>query len=445
MKELVQRLTGLSRDQMKKETIEAAKLTLIDTLGAQIFGNLEKENISYAERVGAEETGKYAVLGTHYLLSAREAAFVNGCGAVATEMDEGNQWSKGHPAAHVIPTLLTYVQGMDNCTGPEFLIALIGGYEASSRFGRATALLPEAHAHGTWGVMGAAASAMLLARTGESLFLEGLKLGASFALPTLWSAALEGALVRNAYMGHAVQSGVRIPLLLDSGFRAPEGTVEYIYGRVLGTEFDAAVLNEPQGWDIERNYFKPYAFCRYAHAPIDAFGTLIDKHRVQAGDIHKIEVLTYRRAATLDNKAPQNVLSAKFSIPYALAVRFYTGRADQDSFADSLLENKEIRKFAECVEVRYLAELEAVYPAIMPAVIKVTLNNGELLEHRCDMASGGPGVPLGRMQIEDKFRELSRKVLTPERQEAILQYIWDLENQNHLPDLIKLCTCNKDI
>ncbi|MBW4079811.1 MmgE/PrpD family protein [Paenibacillus sp. S150] len=444
LKELVKRVTGLSWEQLEKRTADAAKLTLIDTLGAQIFGNLEQENISYAERVSAEEAGKYAVLGTHYLLTAREAAFVNGCGAVATEMDEGNQWSKGHPAAHVIPTLLTYVQGMKNCTGREFLLALIGGYEASSRFGRATTLLPEAHAHGTWGVMGSAASAMLLAGTEESRFFEGVKLGASFALPTLWSAALEGSLVRNAYMGHTVQSGVRIPLLLNSGFRSPNGTVEYIFGRVLGTAFDFAVLNEPEGWDIERNYFKPYAFCRYAHAPIDAFGALLDEHGLEAGDIAKVEVLTYNRAATLDNKAPQNVLSAKFSIPYALAVRICTGNADQNSFTDPLLENRDIRRFAECVEVRGSEELEAVYPSAMPAIVRITQSNGQLHESRCDMAAGGPGVPLTRRQIEDKFRALSRKALVPERQEAILQYIWDLENRNHLSELIELCRGMED-
>lgn len=465
MERFVRRLLGLTWEQLSPETLEAAKLTLIDSLGALVFGNREAENLAYASRVGGQEAGQFAVIGTPYRLPLKEAAFVNGCGSVATEMDEGNQWSKGHPAAHVVPTLLTYAQRREACDGRRFLLALIGGYEAASRFGRATTLLPAAHAHGTWGIMGAAASCLLLeepaSRADERTFLEGLRLSASFALPTLWSAALQGALVRNAYMGHAIEMAVRTAELLQAGYRAPEETVDYVYGQVLGTGFDAELLAgdvdghegdasgfessdagpEPtRVWDIERNYFKPYAFCRYSHAPIDAFGELIERHGLKMENIREVEVSTYSRAATLNNRAPRNVLSAKFSIPYALAVRIATGRADQDSFAPSLLTSREVLDFASRVTVVRSEKLEADYPTVMPAVVRITTGSGEVLESRCDIAAGGPGRPLGRADIERKFRALTAKAFAPETQTQILSWIGDLEKQDNVNDLIELCT-----
>lgn len=442
MREMIEYLSKIEWLDLTQSSIESAKLVLIDSLGAQIFGNRTKEVIDFARMCAEKSPGSYQVVGTGIHTELLNAAWLNGSGAVATEMDEGNQWSKGHPAAHIVPTLLTAVQGPHSLSGKQLLLALVKGYEVCSRFGRATTLLPAAHAHGTWGVAGAAASVFYLEDTSVDEVLEGLALSASFGLPTMWSAALEGALVRNSYMAHAIEMGIRIVDLVRMGYKAPNGNIQYVLGSVLGTNFDENALTVDLGnpWDIERNYFKPYAFCRYAHGPIDAFSDILEQHALQRDDIDTIDVETYSRAATLRSNDPQNVLSAKFSIPYALAVRFFTGSANHNSFADELLWNEVIRDFASKVNVTVNPELEKDYPTIMPAVVRVRTQSGVTFESRCDIARGGPTCALSQTDIEEKFRSLTDSVLSTERQDEILQSIWALDSSSDVRQLVELCT-----
>ena len=270
--------------------------------------------------------------------------------------------------------------------------------------------------------------------------LEGVRLGASFALPTMWSAALEGALVRNAYMGHCIESALRVPALVSAGFRAPEGVIDYVFGTVLGKAFNSAALKTCAGeWEIAGNYFKPYAFCRYTHAPIDALGMILGKEKISPEAVREITVETYSRASTLNAPAPANMLAAKFSIPYALAVRLVTETADQNSFTEDLLQNEEILGLAKKISVKASAELEKEYPDIMPAVVRLTTREGGSFEARCDMAEGGPDKPFGRHVIEEKFRSLTRDILSSEEQAAVQACIWNLEELQNVSDLVEVC------
>ena len=440
LKPLIKRIRSASWESCDRATRDALKLTLIDSLGALVFGNNTPENRALQEKRKGWEDGPFAVLGTTVSLSAKEAAFLNGCGSVATEMDEGHQWSKGHPGAHVIPTLLTRVQGR-SVPGRKFLEYLLASYEVSSRFGRAVTLNPQAHGHGGWGVAGAAAAAMLLAGSDDEAFAEGLLMSASFALPTMWTAALEGALVRNAYMGHCAEAAIALPEMVEAGFTAPRDNLTYVFSEALGKKLDTLPLEKDYGkWEIMDNYFKPYAFCRYSHAPIDAMKEILEKNGVSPDDIISIKVETYSRAAGLCSTDPKNVLAAKFSIPYALGILCYGGEPDQDCFAPHLFEDTRVRKIASLTEVTATEECEKNYPTEMLAYVTVTTTEGKEFRRSCSIAKGGPGVPLSIEEIEEKFRQLTKSVYTQKRQEEILQFIWNLEEEEDMLSLIQLCS-----
>jgi 2-methylcitrate dehydratase PrpD len=68
------------------------------------------------------------------------------------ELDEGNQYARGHPAIHVVPALLAAPRG----DGAALLVALALGYEMGARVGIASKLNVAMHPHGTWGTLGAA-------------------------------------------------------------------------------------------------------------------------------------------------------------------------------------------------------------------------------------------------------------------------------------------------
>src|SRR5699024_5061206 len=350
MKEFIDKLSDTGWGELTNESIEASRKVLLDTVSEMIDESYEEQSKDLVSQMSNDNSGKYNVVGSNQTFNLSTAGFINGSAAVAVELDEGNQWSKGHPAAHIVPTLLTYIQKKSQFNGKSFLLNLIKSYEACSRFGRATTLLPDSHAHGTWGVMGAATSALFFETTSLDLLYEGINISASFAMPTMWSAALEGALIRNIYVGQAIESGIKTVDLIKSDFLAPKDTIEYVYGKVVGRNFYTEVFGETfNQWDIERNYYKEHAFCRYAHAPLDAFKMVVDENNIEPHHIDKIDVSTYSRAATLNSSEYHNALSAKFSIPYALAVWVHTKKSDHSIFNDTYLRDETIRDVARTI------------------------------------------------------------------------------------------------
>src|SRR5699024_7375659 len=168
----------------------------------------------------------------------------------------------------------------------------------------------------------------------------------------MWNAALEGALIRNVYVGHATEQALRTRDLLMAGYVAPEANVDYVFSKIIGTQFDIeSFYIDRETWDIERNYFKNHAYCRYAHAPLDAYEQIMLEHNISHEQIEEVYVRTYSRAATLSNQQYHNVLSAKFSIPYAIAAWTYEKRSDHGIFQDEYLQDEKIRAFAQKVFV----------------------------------------------------------------------------------------------
>lgn len=109
MEEWIKGLLKNRHTKMDEDTYQQAKLVLIDTLGAMIAGNQEKASRKLLASYLPEGTpfmeshiNGVPIYGTEYSLPYYDAGLQNGQATVAIEMDEGNQYTKGHPAAHVV-------------------------------------------------------------------------------------------------------------------------------------------------------------------------------------------------------------------------------------------------------------------------------------------------------------------------------------------------------
>ena len=110
---------------------------LADTLAAIAAGSAEPElrALAQRQRLGSGATLIGLGLQTH----PEAAALVNGTGGTFLEMDEGNRFSRGHPAVHAIPAALALAQERRR-PAEDFLAAVVAGYEVGSRLGAASAL-----------------------------------------------------------------------------------------------------------------------------------------------------------------------------------------------------------------------------------------------------------------------------------------------------------------
>jgi len=417
-----------------------ARLVLLDCVGAIAAGAQEAEVQALAARMIARDgAGDSPVIGL--ALSARPgtAAFLNGTAGTMLELDEGNQYARGHPAIHVVPALLAAPRG----DGAGLLTALCLGYEIGARVGIASKLNVAMHPHGTWGTLGAAIGIAKLHGATPPEFVQAITMASTLGLATSRRTMLEGGTVRNVYAGVSNMLGLTCWDLVRAGFEGERDGVATIFGHVSASDFQPAEMLRDLGtrWEIGRNYFKRHAACRYTHGALDAMALIVAKTgRLMPEQVRKIEVETYVWAAQLDSPVALNMLAAKFSIPFALATFVAHGAATVPAFRGPARADPAIQALAGRVTVNEDAALTAMLPGLRPANLRVTLADGSVHSAGVTTNRGDIEDPYTETDVRQKFRELADPVFGPARASAIEDAVLALGPHDEASALIELVT-----
>jgi 2-methylcitrate dehydratase PrpD len=416
-----------------------AALILADSIGAMVGGAAEAEVRALVDRMAASSRGPAPVIGRGLHIAAPVAAFLNGTAGTTLEMDEGNQFCKGHPGMHVIPAVLAAAAGRPT-GGGELLDAIALGYEAAARVGIATSLRPSMHPHGTWGAIGAAGAVMRLNHQPAAAIREAMNIAANLGLTTSRRTMLEGGTVRNVFAGVSNQMGLLAADLVACGYSGDGDGVGQVFGRVASDRFDAAQLSEGLGsrWEVMRNYFKMHSCCRYNHAALDALQIIRDKAgALPLAEIDTILVETYALAVELDDPAPKNVLAAKFSVPFALATTLVNGSSGVESFAAGMVGNDTIRALAARVRVREDPAMSAQLPDNRPARVTITLRDGRTLSAATKTNRGDWQDPYPVTEIRAKFLSLTARMWPAAESARIWDMILDSDTATDVADMLR--------
>ncbi|WP_137180832.1 MmgE/PrpD family protein [Roseomonas sp. AR75] len=408
------------------EVAQRTRLVLLDSIGAIAAGSQEAEVQALAARMTAREgTGDAPVIGLPVAARPGTAAFLNGTAGTMLELDEGNQYCRGHPAIHVVPALLAAPRG----DGAALLTALAIGYEFGSRVGIASKLNVAMHPHGTWGTLGAAMGVAKLHGATAGEFRGVINMAASLGLATSRKTMLEGGTVRNTYAGVANMLGLTVWDLLRSGFEGERDGVATVFGHVSATDFrpEEMVADLGTRWEIARNYFKRHAACRYTHGALDALAQITAKAgALQPDQVKAIEVDTYVWAAQLDSPLAPNMLAAKFSIPFALATTILHGAATVPAFRGPARENPAVQALARRVTVNEDPAMTAQLPGLRPARVRIAMADGSVHEASVTTNRGDTEDPYTQAEVRQKFRDLADPVYGAARAQAIEEAVMAL-------------------
>jgi 2-methylcitrate dehydratase PrpD len=403
------------------EVLEKTALILCDSIGAIVGGAAEKDVSALTARLAPGSSGPAQVIGTALRVQKGTAALLNGTAGTTLEMDEGNQFCKGHPGMHVIPAVLA--AAADRTTsGPALLSAIAVGYDAAARVGIATRLRPSMHPHGTWGAIGAVAGVLRLGNATSDQVRSGMNMAASLGLTTSRRTMLEGGTVRNVFAGVSNQMGLFAADLTASGYSGDAKGVAHVFGSVASDTFDAAALTEDLGarWEVMRNYFKMHSCCRYNHAALDALATIrAARPDLRPEEIEGVTVDTYGLAVELDDPAPANVLAAKFSVPFAIATVLVHGSSGVESFTQDQVANPETLALAARVTLREDAAMSAMLPDKRPARVAVTLKDGSVLQAATETNRGDWADPYPVSEVFEKYLSLTTRLWTTAQAERV--------------------------
>ena len=215
------------------------------------------------------------------------------------------------------------------------------------------------------------------------------------------------------HAGWAAQSGVRAALLAANGFLGPRTVIEGELGFFLAFAAPAVTPNFSEitaslgaTWRMEGVAFKPYACGTMAHPFIDCAIRMADEG-VAAADIAGIRCrvgdgTVHRLWEPLAEKhRPTTPYSAKFSVPFCIAVAAIDRAAGLGQFTEARIRDPDLLALA--AKVTYEIDPENEYPRNYTGHLRVTLTGGEVREFHQPHLRGGVREKLTRGELLAKF------------------------------------------
>jgi 2-methylcitrate dehydratase PrpD len=399
-----------------------------------------------AQRLGGAPQS--TVIGSKNKVAAANAVIANGTLAHGLDYDDTLEEAIVHTGACAWMTALAVGEEV-NANGRAVLEAAIAGTEVLCKVGLVAP--GKFHARGfhptaicsTFG--GAAAAGKLYGLTPEQW-------GDAFGLCGSQSSGIieylaDGTWTKRLHPGWSAHGGVIATMLAREGFRGPgkvfEGTHGFFHAFGGENDYRFEKLTElGKEWEIPRLTFKSYPCGSISHPYMDCALKLKQKYapapekiaevvcRTAEGPVHRLwEPLA-------DKQKPVSSYGAKFSLPYSIAVMLVRGRAGLDEFTEEAIRDPIVLALAK--KIRYALDPTIDYPRHFSGHVKITLEDGTVLEENQPHPRGGLEDPLPPEEIEEKFRANARLALPEEKVERILDSARRLEQLSSIGTLSDL-------
>jgi 2-methylcitrate dehydratase PrpD len=359
-----------------------------------------------------EADGACTAIGHGRALDSAGAAFVNGTAAHGEDFDDTFEGGPVHAGVVIVPALLAAAE-RHRISGADLLLGLAVGCEVMCRGSLvAPKRIHQAGFHPTavLGAMGAAAGVATALRLEEGAFASAQGIAGSMASGIIEYLA-EGTWTKRMHPGWAAQAGLRAVELAREGFLGPrtvwEGTHGFLHGFANTTEggWERLVGDFGERWVTQTIAFKPYACGTMIHPYIDCARRLSGTVRgeIAAIECETAEGIVHRLWEPLGVKRrPPNAYAAKFSVPFCVAYGLLRGAVGLEAFTEANVRDPALVSLAS--KVSYVIDPANPYPDEYTGHVRVRLADGRVLEERQPHLRGGHHEPLGRAELEEKFR-----------------------------------------
>lgn len=454
-RQLAEWVSSLSYNDLPQSAVMKAKSVLFDCLGASIFTGCRKQwgkvIAEYASIHGGGQPEATIIASGGRKTLAVQAALANGTLAEGFELGDVHPGTATRPFPMILPAVLALGEARRR-PGKALIEAIVAGYEVNTRIAVAIAISQRGRpmlSRGLYvpslvGTFGGAAGA------GKVIGLPAREM--------TWTLGIAGALTGGYFQGHeegawtrrlnggmTPSRGVTAALLGERGFVGPERPLEGEYGfyRVFANgEYDPQVLIEGLGksYKIEETWLKTYPMNSTLHSPTEALLSIIKVNGLRYADISEIKASFLEYVPILSKKEVKTVVSAQFSLPFALAVAAVRGKVTVDEFEDDVLTDPEVLAMIQRVNCAYDAELiQRAGLGSQPGRVTVIMRDGRSFIEEVLYPKGHPKNPMNVAELKAKFRGLTTGFVTESDCERIYDLVMDLENADDIAPIMKLC------
>jgi len=441
------RLAGFAREAsvrpLPDAVLEQVATHVLDTLGVCAAAALQ--DFAPAVRSVASGLGgppEATAIGARVRLPAPNAALSNGTLAHGLDFDDTHLAAIVHPSCTVVPAALA-VGEETRADGAAVLRAVAVGVETAVRIGLAAkGGFHDRGFHPTpiCGTFGAALAAGVLYGLEEEPLVWGLGLGASLSSGLL-EFLTDGTSAKRLHGGWAGHAGILAARLARAGLTGPAGGIDGRFGILrsfLGAAADPGYLTKGLGdrWELLDVALKPYPCCHYLHAFLDAAVDVRAALGLAAGEampddlaarIARIEGWIAPREIPVvcepiaSKQRPQTPYDAQFSLPFSVAIMLRRGAVTLADYSSASIADPSLLSLA--ARVAHHPDEAADFPRRFPGRLRVALRDGRVLEAVRSDNRGGPSAPLGREEVDAKFRANATPLLGERAAAAAISWL----------------------
>ncbi|MBS3791100.1 MAG: MmgE/PrpD family protein [Candidatus Bipolaricaulota bacterium] len=434
---LVSFLRDLDWNDLPDEVRRKTKTCLLDALGATIAGS-DSRSGEIVSDFAMETWGRGDAT---VIMKGRTApigaALANGYMANALDIDDGGKYTRGHPGAQIIPTVLALGESQSS-SGKEVLAAIAAGYETAHRVGKCWhERFDEYRSCGSWGsVACAAASANLIGLKGEEIRNAlGIADYNSPYLPMM--RAVENPSMVKHGTGWGAMTGIIAAEWAEKGFTASGTSFETKTCNSLFEDLGSHyVMAEADG--IE---FKEIPSCSWSHPPIKAALGLLDAHDITEDEIERVEVRGFSEMTALPGGVPSSEEEAQFNVKWPLAVALVDGRVSVGSMSRERFDDSELRAMTERIEIVKSEKMEKMNRSLSreagetsawPTEVTIETVDGRTFES--GTVTSEPSRVASMDRIADKFDRIVDSFLEKKEKRKVSELVKEFETVTRISD-----------
>ncbi len=434
---LVSFLRDLGWNDLPDEVKRKTKTCLLDAVSAAIAGS-DSRSGEIVSNFAMETWGKGdATVIMKGQAAPVGAALANGYMANALDIDDGGKYTRGHPGAQIIPTVLALGESQGS-SGKEVLAAIAAGYETAHRVGKCWhERFEEYRSCGSWGsVACAAASANLIGLKGEEIRNAlGIADYNSPYLPMM--RAVENPSMVKHGTGWGAMTGIIAAEWAKGGFTGSGTSFETKDHNSLFEELGSHYIMAEEG-GVE---FKEIPSCSWSHPPIKAARGLLNSHDITKGEIERVEVRGFSKLIALCQDVPSNEVEAQFNVKWPLAVALVDGGVSVGGMSRERFDDPELRAMAERIEIVKSEKLEKMNRSLTREVgetsawpTEVTIETVDGRTFESGTVTSEPARVASLENIADKFDRIVDPFLEKNEKEKVLELVKEFETVTRISD-----------
>jgi len=442
--ELSRYSSHLKYSHISKKAIHQAKVRLIDSLGCALSAIRAKPATIVKKTIDKTSLDKSGatLIGTAQKVFPPLAAFYNG--TLIRYWDYNDTYLSKEPAhpSDNIAALLSVAE-ISKASGKDLITAIVLSYEIQCGLCDAQSLRTKGWDHVSYGNFSASLGAGKLMKLSTAQLQHALSLSAVANMALRQTRVGEISYWKASAFAHVSSQAVFSCLLAQSGFTGPNPIVEGEKGveKIVSGPLNVKLKN--RDYKILNTYIKNYPVEYHSQAAVEA--ALILKSEINKKEkIKRIEIKTYDVALEIIVKDPQKWKpkereTADHSLPFVVARSLLDGKMTLKQYSDKKIKDLQVLKLMKKIKISEDKKMTRDYPNKLTCQIKIWLEgNKKPIQHSVSYPKGHFKNPMSDIEVENKFRELTKFVLPTRKQNKVLDLLWNIEKIKNFDQLFNL-------